>query len=235
MNNSPLRPTPIRSSLVTQVVDAWRARLSSGEAGWQVGNKLPAEYRLAEDLGVGRSTVREAVRVLANEGWLESRQGSGTFIRRNAEAPAGLLSRLRVARIAEVFEARHGFEAEAARLAALRRTEHDLTHIERCLARRSDSMSRGRTLAFVDADVDFHTAVVRASHNSVLIDLFASFTEVLTEALIDLHSNNLTSDESTRAHHLLAAAIREGDPVAAQAAARAQFHDTPDGLDSGAP
>lgn len=215
-----------RTSLVTQLSDALRARLSSGEEGWTVGNRIPPEHRLADELGVGRSSIREAVRVLANEGWLETRQGAGTFVRRNAVAPGTLLTHLRRAQIAEVFEARHGLEVEAARLAARRRTTADLAQIDACLRRRLDNGASPRNHTFVDADIDFHIAIVEASHNAVLVNLFDSFVDVLKDSLLELTDHDLVSDEAAAAHIALADAVRAGDPEAAGAAARAQFEPT---------
>lgn len=70
------------------VVDQLRAQLTNGE--WAVDDRIPTEHELAEQLGVGRNTVREAVRVLVHAGLLESRQGNGTFVRSTAD-PAAVL------------------------------------------------------------------------------------------------------------------------------------------------
>lgn len=212
-----------RTSLASQVSDALRARLIAGEEGWRVGEKIPPEHQLSQELGVGRSTIREAVRVLANEDWLETRQGTGTFVLRSAAMPSGLLSRLRRAEMIEVFEARHGLEVEAARLAARRRTPEDLAAIEAALDRRlhTDPADSGR--AFVESDIAFHAAVVAACHNSVMIELFGSFATVLAESLLDLTAHHFVSDEATAAHVDLVEAIRAGDAAGAARAAAAQF------------
>ena len=219
-----------RTSLVMQVAEALRARLASAEDGWRMGDKVPPEHRLSLELGVGRSTIREAVRVLANEGWLEPRQGAGTFVRRNVESSPGLLSQLRRARIIEVLEARQGVEVHAARLAARRRTDDDLARMDETLQRRMDNERRGRVRAFVDADIDFHNAVVRAAHNEVLAGLFDSFAGVLRESMIDLSTHHLGREEAGASHVALADAIRRRDEDGAAEAARLQFGPTEESL-----
>lgn len=215
-----------RTSVATQVSDALRARLAAAEDGWQHGDRIPPEAELSAQFGVGRSSVREAIRVLANEGWLEVRQGSGTFVRRGPESHRPLMNRLKRARVIEVFEARHGLEVEASRLAALRRTDDDLELIHRCLARRQDNERRGRQQAFIDADIDFHVAVVAAAHNQVMVDLFDLLAGSLRESLQLLSTHDILSEEAGSAHAELAKAIRAGDPDEAAAAARRQFSTT---------
>lgn len=222
-----------RTSLVTQVSDALRARLIAGEDGWRVGDKIPPEHVLSDELGVGRSTIRESVRVLAHEDWLQTRQGSGTFVLRSAATPTGLLSHLRRAEIIEVFEARHSIEVEAARLAARRRTPEDLATIETALERRLSHRADDHRRAFVEADIAFHTAVVAACHNAVMVELFASFATVLAESLLDLSTHHFVSDEATAAHIALVDAIRTGDSETAARAAGAQFRPAELSLRSG--
>ncbi|MGV7903966.1 FadR/GntR family transcriptional regulator, partial [Mycobacterium kansasii] len=92
-----------RTSLADQAADALLARVRSGE--WAVGDKLPGETTLAPQLGVGRSTVREAIRRLAGIGVLATRQGAGVFVTR-LDAPSGLDVLLDGAAIDAVLEAR---------------------------------------------------------------------------------------------------------------------------------
>src|SRR6266545_3088251 len=90
-----------RSPLVEQAIDRLREQVTSG--AWPVGTRLPSEAALAAELGVGRSTIREAIRALASTGMVESRQGAGTFVRAAAAAEVGLETRLRRAALFDVF------------------------------------------------------------------------------------------------------------------------------------
>lgn len=185
---------------------------------WVPGDRLPTEIQLAQLLGVGRSTVREAVRALVSSGMLESRQGSGTFVRPRAPRWGDLSARLRRAGVLEVYEVRHGLELHAARLAATRRTEEDLRCLDAALARRRRARSAGRIAAFVDADLDFHRGVIAATHNPVLVELFDTFLDVLRVTLVDLAEDPALRRDTHPEHLALAAAIRGENPEAAVAA-----------------
>src|SRR5438445_2767270 len=110
--------------LCDEVVAQFEALIASGE--WPVGEKIPAEPELVAALGVGRNTVREAVRALAHSGVLEARQGDGTYVRAPSELPAVMRRRVAAAELRSVIEVRRAYETEAARLAATRRTSEDM-------------------------------------------------------------------------------------------------------------
>jgi DNA-binding FadR family transcriptional regulator len=116
---------------------------------------------LTAQLGVGRSSVREAIRELSGKGVLDSRQGSGVFVTaldttENREAA------LRRASIVSVIEARIAIEAEAAGLAAQRRIPADLRAVRRALAGRGRADGPS-TDEHVDADMAFHRTVVQGA------------------------------------------------------------------------
>lgn len=196
---------------------ALRERLAAGT--WGVGERLPAEHELARLLGVGRSTVREAVRVLVHAGLLETRQGSGTFVvARAAQSPWE--QRLGRAAPRERAELREALELHAARLAARRRTAADLERIEDALARRERLADGGRRdAAFLDTDLDFHRAVVAAAHNELLGELFDTALSTLRGALPEVADDRASSGPDG-AHRDLLDAIRAQDPKAAAKAAR---------------
>lgn len=202
-----------RSPLAELAVSQLRAQVASGQ--WPVGERLPAETELAKMLGVGRSTVREAVRVLVHAGMLETRQGSGTYVRQ-LSADSGWEPLLRRAAILEVYEVRQALEVQAAVLAAERRTPEDIALINELEAKRTRMRDLARDAAFIDADVAFHQAVVAAAHNPLLAEMFASFTSVLRETLADVISDASLADiNSSPAHARLAAAVAAGDVAAA--------------------
>jgi GntR family transcriptional regulator, transcriptional repressor for pyruvate dehydrogenase complex len=200
-----------RSPLVDLAVSQLREQVLSGQ--WPVGGRLPAETELAQRLEVGRSTVREAVRALVHAGLLETRQGSGTYVR-SVTPGAEWEPRLRRAAVLEAYEVREALEVQAARLAATRRTAADIEALHACLAERD--RARGSDAAFVEADLAFHRAVVAAAHNPLLAEMFDSFAAVLREALIAIRSDQaVQSPDSDAAHARLAAAIEAGDAAAA--------------------
>ncbi|NUS26026.1 MAG: FadR family transcriptional regulator [Streptomyces sp.] len=217
----PLRPSP----LVEQAAERLRAQIVAGH--WEVGGKLPGETTLARELGVGRSTVREALRALAGAGLVQPRQGAGVFVLAT-EPTADWPTRLRRAAVTDVYEVRMGLEVHAARLAARRRTPEDVAAMELALRDRRAASLRDDE-AFIDADIAFHAAVVGAAHNPVLADLFTEFTPVLRQGLIELltltglrtHDPN-TADE---AHEALVRAVADGDAEAAAEVVRAELED----------
>ncbi|KAK1178478.1 FCD domain-containing protein [Streptomyces sp. NBS 14/10] len=220
-----LRPTP----LIDQAAARLREEITGGH--WPVGTRLPGETTLAKALGVGRSTVREAVRVLAGAGLVQARQGSGVFV--IATEPAeDWPARLRRAAVTDVFEVRMLVEVQAARLAALRRTDADLTTLNAALDARS-AAAAGDDAAFVDADIALHAAVVGAAHNPVLIDLFAEFVPRLRQALIDLvdllalrTGATGTPNPGDEAHTALVRAIERGDADTAGRVLQAELEQT---------
>lgn len=170
-----------RHPLAAQAAELLLSRIRAGE--WPLGHRLPGETTLAAQLGVGRSTVREAIRELAGKGVLDSRQGAGVFVTA-LDITEDWDVVLRRATIVSVIEARIAIEAEAAALAAQRRTPADLRAIRRALAARE---ARGEPVAeHVDADMAFHRSIILAAHNEVLLQLFDSFLPRLRVAMIDM-------------------------------------------------
>ncbi|GGN39001.1 FadR/GntR family transcriptional regulator [Streptomyces fuscichromogenes] len=222
MSLGALRPSP----LVEQATDRLREQITGGE--WAVGTKLPGETALAKSLGVGRSTVREALRALAGAGLVQARQGSGVFV--IATKPKEDWStQLRRAAITDVYEVRMLVEVEAAQLAAQRRTDDDIAALHRALTRRRDAANAGDA-EFVAADIALHEGVVAAAHNPVLTDLFTEFVPVLQQRLLDLvELLSLRSDNPNHGdegHSAMVTAIAEGDAEAAGHALRDELKQT---------
>ncbi|MFJ1599702.1 FadR/GntR family transcriptional regulator [Streptomyces sp. NPDC088261] len=214
-------PSPIRRHpLAAQVADVLLERLRAGE--WPLGHRLPGETTLAAQLGVGRSTLREAVRELSGKGVLDSRQGAGVYVTA-LDVPEDREAVLRHASIVSVIEARIAIEAEAAGLAAARRTPADLRVMRRALReRRTDGQSLD---AHVDADMAFHRTVVLAAHNDVLTGLFDGFVPRVRTAMTDmLRLRPLVSEEADHAlHEALVRAVADRDPRAAAESSRSHL------------
>ncbi|MFF3857221.1 FadR/GntR family transcriptional regulator [Micromonospora sp. NPDC002575] len=217
-----LRPSP----LVEQATDRLREQITAGE--WSVGTKLPGEIALAKSLGVGRSTVREALRALAGAGLVQARQGSGVFVIAT-EPREGWSTQLRQAAITDVYEVRMLVEVAAAQLAAQRRTDEDIAALHGALARRHAAATAGDA-EFVAADIVLHEKVVAAAHNPVLTGLFTEFVPVLRQRLLDLMELlDLRADDPNHGdegHAMLVGAIAEGDAEAAGKALRDELTQT---------
>lgn len=207
-----------RSSLVPQVIHQLRRQILSGE--WAVGSRIPPEPELAAALGVGRNTLREAVLALVHAGLLERRQGSGTYVIGSRELSGAVARRLAEAQVAEVVEVRRAFEVEAARSAAVRRTDEDLAGLDAALADRERAWTADDLAAFIEADVRLHQLIVAAAHNRILSDLYADFSAALRDSLVQVLGPSLTAKPYVD-HTRLVEAIRAGEPdrAAAEAAA----------------
>lgn len=206
-----------RTPLAEQAADLLLERIRGGE--WPLGSKLPGENTLGPQLGVGRSTVREAIRRLAGQGVLATRQGAGVFVAA-LDVTEDWSAALRQADINSVIEARIAIEVEAASLAAERRSPAELRAIRLAAAKRD--AQRIDIEAHVDADIAFHRAIVAAAHNPILVDLFDSFTPRSRQAMIDLLRINkeFGSDVDQHAHINILNAIADRDGQTASARAR---------------
>ncbi|AJT65710.3 hypothetical protein T261_4053 [Streptomyces lydicus] len=212
-----------RQSLVDTVVEALRSQLTAGE--WPVGARIPTEHALAEQLQVGRNTVREAIRVLVHAGMLRSRQGEGTFVVSTAD-PGEIMRGIQRAGIRDVLELRIALEAEAARLAALRREPADLERMQAALDAQAElADAEGQPTAdslelYADHDIAFHRAVVEAAHNTALTATYGWFSSSVREALVraldDHEMPKILHDD----HRAVLDAIAMGDPEGAERATR---------------
>ncbi|MEU3452575.1 FCD domain-containing protein [Micromonospora sp. NPDC006766] len=216
---------PPRGHRVSQTIEQLRTRILGGE--WPVGGRIPTEPQLVAELGVGRNTVREAVRALVHAGVLECRQGSGTYVVSTDELAPVVARRLTDDRMAEVVEVRRAFEVEAARLAALRRTPADLAALDEALAAREAAWRSGRVDEFVEADAALHSTVVAAAHNTMLAELYASVGAALRSTVAQAMGGALEPERYVD-HGRLVDAIRDGDPARAAIEAGA-FLEAPSG------
>lgn len=203
-----------------QVIDQLREAVRQGE--WPVGNRIPTEPELATTLGVGRNTIREAVRALSHSGLLEVRQGDGTYVRATSEV-SGAIRRLCGPELREVLQVRRMLEVEAARLAATDRTEEELTNLRALHAQRDKAQAESRFADFVQTDADFHMAVVACAHNTLLTELYRGLTEAITASVAATTHKELGPAEHIE-HRGIIEAIAAKDPARAAAEA-AQFLD----------
>ncbi|GIF77643.1 FadR/GntR family transcriptional regulator [Asanoa siamensis] len=198
-----------RSTLVQQVISRLSEQIAAGE--WPVGSKIPTEPQLVEILGVGRNTVREAVRALTHAGVLEGVQGSGTYVRSTDELTGVVARKFGAADVGHTIEVRRALEVEAARLAALRRTPDDLARLDAALAARDVAWATGDTDVFVEADADLHVAVVAAAHNPMLAELYASVLAAIKASVAVAVGPAMLAGTHID-HAQIVAAIRDGDP-----------------------
>lgn len=204
-----------KTSLVDRAAEAIRSEIVNSR--WAVGDKLPNEAQLSELLSISRGTVREAVRILVSQGFLETRQGSGTYVQSAADATQPL-TMARRASLRDQFEARLALDVEAARLAALRKTPSVIADLRALLAERGHFDGSDKA-GFVARDFAFHQAVVAASRNRVLADMYAFFSTLISETIEATLGKDLQEPDMA-AHAAIIDAIETGDPDRADAQVR---------------
>jgi DNA-binding FadR family transcriptional regulator len=189
------------------------------EAGsLQAGEQLPSECELAEQLGVSRSTVREAVQFLGALGLVEIRHGSGTFVRADGDLPSEWLqwTQRHQVEVHELLEVRRGLEAVAAELAAER--SDDLLAMEAALADMEAAIDGPDVPGLVEADLAFHTALAAASGNTALRHLTESLGRELLRERGAIWSEPGRPERSLREHRRIYEAVSAGDALGARTA-----------------
>jgi GntR family transcriptional repressor for pyruvate dehydrogenase complex len=217
-------PAPIqRESAAQQIASQIRGAMLAGDL--EAGQRLPAEHELADEYGVSRPTVREAMRMLSTDGLVRATRGAsgGTFIALPApDAVASSLSdtielwfRAGSTSAADVEQARSWIERGCVRLAAENRTEPDLETIQAAVDdARDPSLDTDR---FLELDIDFHVAISRAAHNGVL-ELAMTAIHLARPRTNTLLLSTLKPAAIIDQHDAILAAIRAGDPDVAEQA-----------------
>lgn len=173
------RSIPKLPSLPEVVFKEVQRLIADGEL--QPGDRLPSETELAERFGIGRSSIREAMRALQLLGAIEVIQGKGTFVR-----DAGILPLMidwtritEIGVISEVMEARQFLEVLLAQLAAERATDEDIEALRNALQHSRATISDLETN--IQAGVDFHVALADAAHNQILALMYRTIRDLYLE------------------------------------------------------
>lgn len=182
------------------------------------GQRIPNEYELAEKFGVGRSTVREAVKGLVSRGILEVRRGSGTYvIHTNSvdDDPLGLSKIDDKYKLAlDLFEVRLMIEPEIAALACKNASGEELKKLKRLCDETEQLYRGGRN--HIGKDIEFHTCIARCSKNQVVETLIPIInTAVYTFANL---TNRLLKEETLETHRAVTDAVLKRDSVGARCA-----------------
>jgi GntR family transcriptional repressor for pyruvate dehydrogenase complex len=172
--------TRLSASIVWRIEEAIRA------GGLQPGEPLPPERVLSDQLGVSRSSVREAIRVLEHAGVVEVRSGSGTYVAEGALS-RGVMLRAQAAVVGEqspldLMVARRAIEPACAEQAALHRLSADIVLLRDRLARHKQAQEGDSVVALKEANIGFHAALVDASHNPILITLHGRLIKIMQES-----------------------------------------------------
>lgn len=209
----PIRRTRAYEEIVRQI----QSLVADGEL--KPGNRLPTERQLAEQFGVSRVTVRQALSVLQAMGLIESRVGNGTFARKSEVPTMTVLASIRNPRrssLLEQLEIRRLIEPEVARLAADRAIPVNVREMTRFVALQRQKMERGQP--FVDEDSAFHMSIARSAGNDLLVRMMDSIHELLRDSREQSLRTPSGRARSFAGHQRIIEAIRRHDAKAAQRA-----------------
>jgi GntR family transcriptional repressor for pyruvate dehydrogenase complex len=199
----------------------------------QPGTRLPPERALAEQYGVSRTVIREAVRILVSRGLLETRAGSGTYVRdpgpTSVAESMSLLLRLHHGATAipyvMVHEVRVVLETEIAGLAARRALADDIAALEREIARQRESGAAADHDTAISSDAAFHVALAMATHNDLFPILLYSISGMMTD-IRRLGFKVPGAYDNVLAHHeRILSAVRGRDSASSIRAMRAHLGD----------
>lgn len=189
------------------------------------GDRIPSETELASELGVSRTSIREAVRILIAKGVLEIKRGRGTFVTAVPDATDGLLGisladdhRLLVR---DWFEFRAVLEPAAVRLATMRASPEELDAIERFEQQAADYL--GDNSVFDEADTQMHTAIAKATHNRIIERLVPFLQDSVAEArrrsrYMHTASPDPVAENAVITHRQIVHFMRQGDAEGASIA-----------------
>lgn len=194
-----------RQRLADDVAEALRREVREGR--YKPGERLPNEQELMAAFGVGRSSIREAVRILAHSGILRVQQGLGTFVEHTAGIMEPLGQRLRRSGAEDLNEVRQLLEAKIAEKAASHRTSVDIRKMRELLSRRIEVAHQGDKASCIEADVAFHVSIAEAAGNEVLLDLYKTFAVQVARSLIDQYTDTSSFIQTHGLHEKLLQAI----------------------------
>jgi DNA-binding FadR family transcriptional regulator len=183
------------------------------------GNKLPSERRLIDELGVGRSSLREALNKLETLGYVEIKKRKGIYVKSLDSTlqldPLKKMLQADQLKIVQLYEVRSDIEQASAYAAAAERRDADLEEIRRSLA--AYEGDRGGLVFSWQGDIDFHCAVARASHNLFRVHATLGILDFAQEFIQPILENFATSAAHTativKQHQAIfeAIAARDGD------------------------
>lgn len=172
------------------------------------GDPLPAERSLSESYGVGRSSIREALRMLESQGLIRS-VGSGAFAVAEHSNPLNaslaLLLTMQDGDLGELFEVRRILEVETAGLAAERRGDADVERMRRALEAMEEGL--GSQDRYITGDLEFHQAVVAATGNRIALHVMHAIRDVIRRALISIYQIPGSPERSNQQHRQVFEAI----------------------------
>ena len=211
--------TPVgRTTLTSDICRKLANHLIRGD--WQEGEKIPPERVLCQQLGVGRASLREAMKALEIMGMIEIHLGDGTYVCKRSDFFARPLlwaiASSGKAEAQELSEARKLIEVELAGLAAQRATDEELKAAGACLEQMEKSGANSKE--FLNADIGFHLAIAQAGHNAILLNALLLIRNLMQRWIGGALAVTGVQETALRQHKDIFAALLRRDRDAARAA-----------------
>jgi GntR family transcriptional repressor for pyruvate dehydrogenase complex len=203
----PVKKTRIYEDIISRI----RLMVEKGELS--AGDRLPSERDLSAAFRVSRPSVREALKALENQGYLEIRQGKGTFISHNhieqlVEPLAAVILTEKEYQV-QILEMRRLIEPQVARMAAERATMDEMSRLEMTLNLQHEKVMMGETGA--DLDKIFHYLIAEAAKNRLLIHIIDIATDLFSETRKKYLQVARRPEKSIHHHREILSAIAAGD------------------------
>jgi GntR family transcriptional regulator, transcriptional repressor for pyruvate dehydrogenase complex len=213
--------------LYQQIADQIRALIQTGN--FAVGARLPPERDLAQQLGVSRPSVREALIALEIEGSVEVRMGAGVYVREIPDRASKATRSLGESAI-ELLQTRSALEGSIAALACGVATPAGIATVAKALEEMRAAIAEGRSP--LKGDRAFHMAIAALTGNSVMqrlvMELFDSRHSPLASHLRERSDNTETWTVALQEHEAILRALESRDVLAAQTAMRAHLQASQD-------
>lgn len=208
-----------------RVAQALRGLIDQGT--YAAGTKLPNENELSAQLGVSRTTLREATRILVSEGRLSVRRGSGTYV----ADPLGQKAQTKIdmhdlkVTLRDLYEARVIFEPQAAALACRRASDEEIAEILRLGEEvqkliKQDPEGEAR----VASETAFHSAIIKASHNEFLANFMPIINETIEQTFALKYNLDIIAEDAYKDHILIMNFLEKRDAEGVRSAVLIHLH-----------
>ncbi len=203
-----------RISVTDEVFNIIYDRIVSKQ--YNPGDLLPSQDKLAEELGVSRNSIREAINRLASLGMVQLKQGVGTFITPSREFSSHIVNIFRSLNLApdeglEIAEIRLALERTIVRLASVKATAEQIAKLEQNLKLQRNAVSNKDIKEFRNLDIQFHLLLADASGNNTLRQLLEANLSIFQEVILTAISEPTTFESSFNYHRNMFEAVVSHD------------------------
>ena len=218
-----------KENLSQRTAETLRAQILK-EKRYQYGEKLPNENELSETLGISRTTLREAIRILISEGLLVVKRGRGTFVAdqfdqyTDSSMDVQELFKMKVT-LRDLYETRLIFEPQAAALACKRATDKEIEQIlalgEECQRQvKLDPQGKDR----IASESAFHGAIIKAAHNDFLSQFMPTLTQTIEQTFALNYNLDVIAEDAYKDHILIMDFLKKRDGEAIKSAVTIHLH-----------